>query len=246
MKIRNSIWIMAIALFSASCSSSPYRHTLDNEKIENKNILFLAPDSAWEIVKSYNLNDYKTSSKIPALRKTAKGAHFNVHVYTWPFAVVPYAAYFDKEATYDTILKDEDMQLDNRDKEQGIGYKRLWIVYANGMKCLGGVFSRNHGGTPADVAIKDYSINCGYYDIQEGKQILIIDYRYNYAGGNIRLQQDKNTPQSELLTRDQAELQLKQAVKKLVSTLQIKNLDRERMEREGLMHYDKQYEISPY
>ena len=39
---------------------------------------------------------------------------------------------------------------------------------------------------------------------------------------------------------------LKQAVKRVVDSIEIKNLDRERMEREGLMHYDKKYEISPF
>jgi hypothetical protein len=51
-------------------------------------------------------------------------------------------------------------------------------------------------------------------------------------------------PHSQLLICDQAELKI--AVKKLISTLEIKTLDRERIEREGLMHYDQHYKISPY
>jgi len=98
----------------------------------------------------------------------------------------------------------------------------------------------------ASVANKNYGIACGYYDIDEGKRILDISYRYNYAAGNIRMQHDKDTPKSELLTQLQVETILKEAVKRVVDSIEIKRLDRERMEREGLMHYDKKFEMSPY
>lgn len=39
---------------------------------------------------------------------------------------------------------------------------------------------------------------------------------------------------------------LKQAVKKIVATLQIKDMDRERMQREGLLYEGKDYVISPF
>lgn len=136
--------------------------------------------------------------------------------------------------------------LSENDKEQGISYKRAWTDYVNGLRCSGRVFSRNFGGSLYQATTKYYSITCGYYDKSEGKRLLIIDYRYSYAGGDSRLEADVGTKRSDLLTMQQAEDGLKQAVKQLVSTIKIKNFDRERMEREGLMHYDKEFELSEF
>ena len=90
----------------------------------------------------------------------------------------------------------------------------------------------------------------GYYDKIEiendGKRILRVTYKYNYASNKSRLQKDLNLKRDELLTKQQAEDGLKEALKELVKTIKIKNFDRERMEKEGLMHYDKEFKSTKF
>lgn len=71
-------------------------------------------------------------------------------------------------------------------------------------------------------------------------------YLYNYSSGNTRLQKDKDLKREQLVTRVQAENGLKQAVKKLIRTIKIKNFDRDRMQKEGLMHYDKEFKSTKW
>jgi len=97
-----------------------------------------------------------------------------------------------------------------------------------------------------DIHSKHYSLTCGYYDKKDGRRMLSISYSYNYVGGSLRHQKDEDIPGKDLASLEQAELFLKDAVKQLIGTIRIKNFDRERMEREGLLLHGKQYRISPY
>lgn len=178
---------------------------------------------------------------------SSKGVTYEIEIQTSSYAKgTRTKKYFNKNSKYHQILRDEDMELDENEREHGISYVRGWVNYVQGLKCTGGVFSRSPIGMMKGMSSKNYSFSCGYYDKVEGKRILSVSYSYRYAGGSTRHQKGANTPQSELISLKQAELGLKQAVKQLVSTIKIKNLDSERMEREGLMHYDNQYEVSPF
>lgn len=223
------------------CSGSPYRHLSEGEVIEGRYVNYAAPDAGWNISKGRNVDSW--SSGISAHQK---GASYHITVQSVSLSEPGGLFYFDKNAEYVQILKDEDMQLTENDREQGIGYVRNWTSYAMGLRCVEGVFSRNGGGLMASITSKNYGISCGYYHKTEGRRVLDISYRYNYAGGSVRHEADKNTPREELLTREQAEMGLKLAVKKIVESLQIKNMDRQRMEREGLLYVGKEYVISPY
>jgi len=61
--------------------------------------------------------------------------------------------------------------------------------------------------------------------------------------GQSRLQGDEDKKRNELFTQSEAEKELKEAVKAVIGSLHIKNFDKERMEREGLIHEDKIYEL---
>jgi len=91
-------------------------------------------------------------------------------------------------------------------------------------------------------------IYCGYYDRQKGKRILFFFFDYDSRDLPMRSREvwGAISRSGELPHIQPFERQLKQAAKQIISTIRIKNLDRERMEREGLMHYDKKFEISEY
>src|SRR3990167_963940 len=238
--VQTVILVYAV-MFMSACSGSPYRNVRGGEVIESRYFTYMAPDIAWRIHKEHSKNAW--SSGIWAQEK---GGAYHISVENYPLPADKKLQYFDKSVKYLQILSDSDMRLTDNDREQGIGYVRQWTVYAMGMKCTEGAFSRSQGGLMASVSNKNYGLSCGYYHKLEGKRLLSISYRYNYASGEIRHQNDKDTPRDELLTLEQAELNLKLAVKKLITTIEIKNFDRERMEREGLMHYDEEYTLSSF
>lgn len=240
--------LLSIALVSG-CAGGPKLYVYDGHRIVENTYISFTPLQGWY---TYKENPWHVSQSgeeaqwVYLNNNSIKGATYEIEVDTWPFKWKPYKGYFDRNAEFKKVLKDEDMKLDDNDREQGIGYVRQWVSYIQGLKCTEGVFSRSPVGAMKGTGSKNYSLTCGYYDKVEGKRLLHISYSYIYAGGSVRHQKDADTPQSELISLEQAELGLKQAVKQLISTIKIKNFDRKRMEREGLMHYDKYYKISPF
>jgi len=153
--------------------------------------------------------------------------------------------FFDKSTDYGRVLRESDgtpaMMTINH---YGLrAYNRKWekVTYVQGMKCLESVFLRRSQN-------KVYKIYCGYYDKKKGKRILFVAFDYDSrdiplssSGPWGEISKSANIPHIQPF-----EDKVKQAAKQVISTIQLKNLDRERMEREGLMHYDKKFEISEY
>lgn len=240
LRVYIGLFILITPLLTA-CGSSPYRYLKENEIIESRYVTYVAPDATWEVNKRRSTDHWSSG-----INAWLKGVKYDLTVQGYPFTDEGHPQYFDKDAEYIQILKDEDMNLGKIAKEQGIGYSRNWTAYVKGMRCSEGVYSRNGGGLMASISSKNYGIACGYYHKTEGRRWLDISYRYNYAAGPVRHQHDKNTPREEFLTLEQAEMNLKLAVKKVVESLHIKDVDWERMEREGLLHPDEEYTISIY
>lgn len=233
--------VLLVAMLVSACGSSPYRYLAENEIIESRYVTYVAPDAAWEVSKNRSTDHWSSG-----IHAWLKGVTYDITVQSYPYSDTDYFNYFDKSAEYVQVRNDNEMKLGEKAREQGIGYVRQWTSYAMGLKCVEGVFSRNSGGFMASVTSKNYGISCGYYHKTDGRRVIDISYRYNYAGGPVRHEADKDTPREELLTLEQAEMGLKQAVKKIVTTLQIKNMDRERMQREGLLYEGRDYVISPF
>lgn len=237
--------VLLLTCSSVACSGSPYRKAVTNEVVDTVNVSFSVPSNGWYIPK--NVDKYKDNPRLfPTIHYYGNGVTYTIAIKFYPFKVIPDHNLFNKDGIYSLVLDDSQVEYSDNDREQGIGYKREWVNYVQGMKCGEGVFSRNRGGLMSEITSKNYALTCGYYDTSGEKQLISIVYRYNYAGGSVRHDHDKNTPREELLTLQQAEIDLKKSVQKLVGTLNIKNMDRERMEREGLLHSNKTYEIYPY
>ncbi|QOY55604.1 hypothetical protein HUE87_05080 [Candidatus Sulfurimonas marisnigri] len=242
--MRYLILILAIIFFSGCSFGSSYRNVTPNEYIENKYVSVNIADSSYRINKKYDTVP-KLETGLPSFNKSRNGTSYKINFRTYPYKdALFYKQFFNKDAVYDDsdIVKET---YDENDKEQGINYKKGWQVYVNDMRCAGGVYARVSKGLYQHVD-KNYGITCGYYDKTEGRRLLDISYSYFYANGNTRLQKDKDKPREELVSQEQAEEGLKEAVKALVKTIKIKNLDKERMEKEGLMHYDKEFESTKW
>ena len=238
---------LLIMLFLQGCSS-PYRNVKPHESLWGPYLSYQAPDTTWQVVSEYeNGNYYRYGGKngdinqAPYIYKNVPGSTYHIKVYTQPFKVSPHEILFDKngdyEAGYEAIKNDPEHRAIH--KEQNINYDEYETQYVLGMKCWGTVFARGAKGMMAGQ--KYYSITCGYYDKDEGKRRLRIEYSYIYAGENLRLQQDSGLKTNELLTHEQVERELKDAVKSIVGSLEIKNFDYEKMRREGLLHPNKPF-----
>lgn len=129
MKTANLIACLIISiLFLEGCAGSPFRPLKENELLENTYISVRAIDSSWDINNKYKNGE----SYIPHLYKNVNGSSFMIDTYDSALPSTPNQFYFDKNAKYVEILKDEDMALTNNDREQGSRYYRDWISYIKG------------------------------------------------------------------------------------------------------------------
>lgn len=230
--IRYMFLISVIYLFTAC--SSPYRQVRPNEVIESKDLSYIVPSTEWEVYREYSREERKDKQGLPYLSNFAENTEFSIS--TFKYLGGWQAELFKKDGYYyDSDVKKE--VFTENDKETGLTYKKGWITYVSHLKCAGRVFSRGFGGSYYSGGVKFYSLWCGYYDTTEenddGKRILEIEYRYTH---NTQKPQEANA----------REKTIKNAVKKAISTLKIKNMDVKRMEQEGLMHYDKEFESTKW
>lgn len=236
--------LLLVSALCGGCSFAKITPLASTDILENRYVLFTAPSGGWYVFdgETWHKNG---SGEIVNLNAQREGSHYDISVNTFSYNEIPAPYLFDRNHEL-PLDKTGVIALTANDKEQGISYKRGWATYVQGMKCTGKVFSRRFGGSVYEAMSKDYSVWCGYYHRTEGKRLVFFRYRYNYALGDTRLQEDKGKDRSELLTQPQAEEGLKQAMKELVGSLEIKNLDRERMEREGLWHPGKPFDVSEF
>jgi len=247
------ILILILSLGILSGCGSPYRHIRTNDIIESKYITHGAPkDLSWEIIQTYNRDTWKAKQGTPGFTNwSTPNATLDIHIVSLDYFLIP--TLFDKNGDYEArrkYLKNTPETL-AQNKEQNITYDKGETQYVLGMKCLGTVFSRGYGGSLYDATSKNYSITCGYYDTTEpknnGQRALRIEYSYQYANPqNTRLQKDKDLKAAQIPTSKDIEDYLKAQVKQIINTIRIKNFDRQRMEKEGLMHYDKKFKSTKW
>ena len=232
-KVIKYIVLLSIVFLVSACSS-PYREVKPSEIIESKDLSYIVPSTDWEVYREYNREERKDKKGLPYLSDFTENTEFSI--YTSDYRKGWQDEFFKTDGYYyDSDVKKEVFTKNNI--ETGVTYKKGWIIYVNNLKCAGRVFSRGFGGSYYSGGVKFYSITCGYYDTTEtnndGKRILNIDYRYTH-----NTKEPKEAKRKEKKTKD--------AVKKAISTLKIKNIDIPRMEEEGLMHYDKEFESTKW
>lgn len=236
-KIISYIFLVCVVFLFTACSGSPYRQVKPNETLESKDLSCIVPDMNWEVDKEYSTAEYNNKRHSLRLINFDENIQFSIYSYHYLGGGGFEEELFKKDGYYYDTDIDGQRAFDENDKETGVTYAKSWITYVNGLKCTGGVFSRGFGGSYYSGGVKFYGFACGYYDTTEtkndGKRILNVDYRYTH---------NTKKPQ-EAIKREQT---IKQAVKKAISTLKIKNIDKERMEKEGLMHYDKEFKSTKW
>lgn len=248
-------WIALVIGASAiicGCSTVWRVPLTDADVIENGYVSFHAPRAGWYVLDGRDsylpygtvqrgkkwATDRRNGSETIHMSGIEPGASYQVDVDTYPFEPIGAEYLFTAWPDARHVL-----ELNGNDRETGITYKRAWTAYVKGMRCSGFVFSR--GGSAYQASAKDYDLTCGYYDKERGKRFLIFMYRYFYAVDGSQLEHDSGGNDRQM-TPQEAEQGLKQAVKQMLDSLEIKNLDQERMAREGLWHPEKAFDPSEY
>jgi hypothetical protein len=92
------------------------------------------------------------------------------------------------------------------------------------------------------VGSKRYYTVCGYYNSAGVKKRIDIFYNYTYTHSGTKYDGDSK---SSSLTPEAMQRQFKQDMKAIFDSLQIHDMDREKMQNEGLLH-DRAYEIQEW
>ncbi|MEF1253362.1 hypothetical protein [Vibrio sp. M260112] len=242
-KLINATVSLLILIFVSGCSGGKYFYLTDADVIENPYIAFNPPKQDWYL---YNNRDWRvlyggTSSENSAVQWIGL-SNANPSIMTLKFRTDNYISpeddyYFnsDFDEDYGRYFTEPDFLKTN--KIQGITFEEMWTTYIKGIHCSAGSYLQGIGGSYAPTGSKTTSIKCGYYDKtisdNDGMRRISIRYTINFYASTSDEQKIEN------------ERYLKDAVNQIVESIKIKNLDVERMEAEGLMFYDKEFELDP-
>lgn len=144
---------------------------------------------------------------------------------------------FDYEKWAQEVLNRPDIVANM--KEKGVSYKKKYVDYIGGLKCGTDVES----SSPAlGVGFKKYYTVCGYYDTNGNKKRVDIMYHYISSFNGTKFQSDTA---STITSGKDIDTLFKQDMKAIFDSLIIHDMDRERMQQEGLL-YERKYEIQPW
>lgn len=125
---------------------------------------------------------------------------------------------------YDALLTKDVAELRKEALKSSLIYKKIWVVYVANLKCI--AEKDMHVSIPSE----QNQIVCHYYNTNGmiGKIILDFDI-YSHFSTNKDFKESMQTF-------------LKHDTVKILNSIKIHDIDTARMEKEGLMHYDKKYD----
>jgi len=120
--------------------------------------------------------------------------------------------------------------------ERGVNYYKDYVDFISGLKCVTSVESQN---IAEGIGNKRYQSRCNYYDKQALLKLIYIDYRFYYTFDRTKFQGSDN-PSLARYRFEEIQQQFKHDMKEIFDSMEIYDMDRERMEKEGLL-YNKKY-----
>lgn len=242
-KLINVTAFLLTVIFASGCSGGKYFYLTDADVIENPYIVFNPPKQDWYL---YKTRDWRvlyggTSSENRAVQWIGL-SNANPSIMTLRISTDNYISsednYYlnsDFDKNYGRRFTKPDFL--KRSKIQGITFFEKWTTHINGIHCMANSYLQGIGGSYAPTGSKTTHIDCGYYDRtiseNDGMRMISIRYTINFYASTADEQKIEN------------ERYLKEAVKQIAESIKIKNLDVERMEEEGLMFYDKPFDLDP-
>ena len=122
--------------------------------------------------------------------------------------------------------------------ERGVNYYKDYVDFVAGLKCGTNVESQN---IAEGIGSKKYWTFCPYYDKQGNKKYIGIDYRFYFTFNQTKFEGSDNV---SLVKHkfEEIQLQFKKDMKEIFDSIEIYDMDKERMEKEGLL-YNKKYTL---
>ena len=131
-------------------------------------------------------------------------------------------------------------------KEQNTKFLKQEVTYFKRLKCIKETSSRS-GGYGFGYASKDYGLECRYYTTNGEKVGLWITHSYSASISNnspYKMAKDKNY-KGKYYPIKAVEEDFKSRVKYMLDSIELKNIDIDRMKREGLYYEGKKFKPSP-
>ena len=131
-------------------------------------------------------------------------------------------------------------------KEQNMKFYKQEVTYFKGLRCLQ-MTSSLSGGYGFGYASKDYSLECRYYTTNRERVGLWITHSYSASISNnspYKMAKDKNY-KGKYYPIKAVEEDFKSRVKYMLDSIELKNIDIDRMKREGLYYEGKKFKSSP-
>ena len=120
--------------------------------------------------------------------------------------------------------------------ERGVNYVKIYIDFIGGLKCGTRVESSN---IALGVGSKSYQTNCTYFDNQGGAKNIHFGYDYVYTHSGTKFESDN---QGSSVSPEVMQYRFKEDMKAIFDSLVIHDMDRVKMQEEGLLH-NKKYDI---
>lgn len=141
---------------------------------------------------------------------------------------------FDKEFTNRYL---DDWEMSNH-LERRVNYSKKYTNFIGKLKCMESVESNNIAD---GVGRKVYNIRCPYYDKQGDKKYIYISADINFTFDSTKFE-GSDTPSLVRYKLLDIEKQFKMDMKEILDSLEIYDIDIERMQKDELL-YDKKYDI---
>lgn len=120
--------------------------------------------------------------------------------------------------------------------ERGVNYYKDYVDFVAGLKCDTRVESQN---IAEGIGSKAYWTLCPYYDKQGNKKYIDIDYRFYFTFNQTKFEGSDNVSLRKHKF-EEIQLQFKKDMQEIFDSIEIYDMDKERMEKEGLL-YNKKY-----
>lgn len=122
--------------------------------------------------------------------------------------------------------------------ERGVNYDKNYVDFVAGLKCGTSVESQNMA---EGVGSKHYWTNCYYYNKQGLPKLIYIDYLFYFTFNQTKFEGSDNI---SLVKHkfEEIQLQFKHDMQEIFDSIEIYDMDKERMEKEGLL-YNKKYTL---
>lgn len=123
-------------------------------------------------------------------------------------------------------------------EEYGIKYDKVFINYIDGVRCR--TFPRKESYQKdyehnLTINTKEFDTYCSYYNFSGDGKLLWVNYLYNYSFESEFFKGIKK-PELRIEILKDIEIEFKQNMKEIFDSIQLHDMDRERMQKEGLLY----------